>query len=180
MMRFSNLWKVRLKNKWGVNNMPIKQILQLGDPQLYEKSIEVKFEDLESIKLIVQDLHDTIINFQKEFKCGRAIAAPQIGYKKRILYMHIDHPDVFINPVLIFPDEEMIELWDDCMSFPPLLVKVRRHLHCTIKYTNLQWKECSMELSRDFSELLQHEYDHLDGVLAVQRAIDLKSFKMKI
>lgn len=159
--------------------MAIKPILQLGNLQLYELSEEVKFEELDSIKPIIQDLHDTIINFQKEFKCGRAIAAPQIGYKKRILYMHIDHPVVFINPVLIFPDEEMMELWDDCMSFPPLLVKVRRHLHCTIKYRDMEWKECSMDLNRDFSELLQHEYDHLDGILAVQRAIDLKSFKMK-
>lgn len=159
--------------------MAIKPILQLGNLQLYELSEEVKFEELDSIKPIIQDLHDTIINFQKEFKCGRAIAAPQIGYKKRILYMHIDHPVVFINPVLIFPDEEMMELWDDCMSFPPLLVKVRRHLHCTIKYRDMGWKECSMDLNRDFSELLQHEYDHLDGILAVQRAIDLKSFKMK-
>jgi peptide deformylase len=159
--------------------MSIKPILQLGDSQLYELSTEVKFEELDTIKQIIQDLHDTIINFQKEFKCGRAIAAPQIGCKKRILYMYIDHPVVFINPVLIFSDEEMMELWDDCMSFPPLLVKVRRHLHCTIKYKDIEWKECSMELNRDLSELLQHEYDHLDGILAVQRAIDLKSFKMK-
>ena len=72
-----------------------------------------------------------------------------------------------------------MELWDDCMSFPELLVKVRRHAQCTIRFRDLAWNEHRMDLDGDLSELLQHECDHLDGILAVSRAIDGKSFGMR-
>ena len=72
-----------------------------------------------------------------------------------------------------------MEVWDDCMCFPDLLVKVIRHKSCRIRYRNQDWKEEAMFLHGDLSELLQHEYDHLDGILAVSRAIDGKSFALK-
>jgi peptide deformylase len=103
-----------------------------------------------------------------------------LGYLKRIIYMNIDKPVVFINPVLFNKSEEMMEIWDDCMSFPNLLVKVRRHKKCSIKYFDLDWNEKTMNLEDDLSELLQHEYDHLDGILATMRAIDNKSLKLKL
>ena len=74
---------------------------------------------------------------------------------------------------------EMIEIWDDCMSFPDLSVKVLRHKSCRITYRDLNWEEKTMQLEDDLAELLQHEYDHLDGILAVSRAIDGKSFALK-
>ena len=95
---------------------------------------------------------------------------------KRIVYMHIDSPVVFLNPVLKNKSEEMIELWDDCISFPDLLVRVRRHKRCTIEYRDNNWILQSLDLEDDLSELLQHEIDHLDGILAVMRDIDGKSF----
>jgi peptide deformylase len=75
-----------------------------------------------------------------------------------------------------FPDEEQMEVLDDCMSFPDLFVKVNRYRRCKIKYKDTNWEDCVMELEGDLSELLQHEYDHLDGILATMRAIDNKSF----
>ena len=77
--------------------------------------------------------------------------------------------------MLTFPDDEMMEVLDDCMSFPGLCVKVMRHRRATISYTDLGENPCAMELEGDYSELLQHEYDHLDGILATMRAIDSKS-----
>ena len=160
--------------------MAIRQVLLLGNPQLYEESEPVLEEEMETIKSVVVDLHDTLMNFRKQYGAGRAIAAPQIGVMKQILYMSIDDVStVFINPRLEDKSEEMMEVWDDCMCFPDLLVKVMRNKSCRIRYRNQDWEEESMVLHGDLSELLQHEYDHLDGVLAVSRAIDGKSFALK-
>ena len=159
--------------------MTVREILQLGNPQLYKVSEIVTTSDLDRLPQIVQDLHDTMMNFRKDYGTGRAIAAPQIGVLKRIIYMHIDAPVVFLNPKLKNLSDEMIELWDDCMCFPDLLVKLKRHKRCTVEYRDEAWNLKSMDLEDDLSELLQHEYDHLDGVLAVMRAIDGKSFSYK-
>ncbi len=156
--------------------MAIREILQLGNPKLYELSKEVTSSDSDILPGIIQDLHDTMMDFRKRYGIGRAIAAPQIGIMKRIIYMHIDRPVVFLNPVLKSLSEEIIELWDDCMSFPDLLVRVKRHRRCTIEYYDENWRRQKMQLEDDLSELLQHEYDHLDGILAVSRAIDGQSF----
>ena len=157
----------------------IKDILLLGNPQLYEISEPIKTNELNAMKEVVADLHDTLFEYRRVHGVGRAIAAPQIGIKKRLIYMYIDHAVVFINPVLIFSDNEKFEVLDDCMSFPNLLVKVMRYKKTIIKYRDSEWNECEMELIGDLSELLQHEYDHLDGKLATMRAIDNKSFFLK-
>ncbi|MHA3962990.1 MAG: peptide deformylase [Candidatus Thorarchaeota archaeon SMTZ1-45] len=159
--------------------MTVREILQLGNPQLYERSEHVTFSELDSISEIVDDLHDTMMEFRRKYSVGRAIAAPQIGIMKRIIYMHIDSPTVFINPTLMNLSDELFEVWDDCMCFPDLLVRVRRHKHCSIEYRDEEWNLKSLDLEDDLSELLQHEYDHLDGILAVMRAIDGKSFTYK-
>jgi peptide deformylase len=159
--------------------MTVRDILQLGNPQLYKISEDVTPSDLASITQIVQDLQDTMMDFRNKYGVGRAIAAPQIGVMKRIIYMHIDSPTVFLNPTLKNLSEEMIELWDDCMCFPDLLVRVKRHKRCTLEYRDREWNLRELDLEDDLSELLQHEYDHLDGILAVMRAIDGKSFAYK-
>lgn len=159
--------------------MALRRILLLGDPKLYEVSSAVTPGELDLLRPVVTDLHDTMMEFRRVHGVGRAIAAPQIGVPKRVVYMHIDRPTVFINPVLDRQSPEMIELWDDCMSFPDLLVKVRRHKTCRITYRDLDWHEQSLDLVDDLSELLQHECDHLDGILAVARAIDGRSFALR-
>jgi peptide deformylase len=159
--------------------MAIRDILLLGNPRLYEVSEAVQEEDLKHLPAAVSDLQDTLLEFRRKYGAGRAIAACQIGFAKRLIYMFIDRPVVFVNPSLENRSEEMIEVWDDCMCFPDLLVKVRRHKNCTIRFRDLGFQEHTMKLEDDLSELLQHEYDHLDGVLAVSRAIDGYSFALK-
>ena len=159
--------------------MPLREILLLGNPKLYEVSVPVEKHELDDIAGLVQDLHDTLLDFRRRYGAGRAIAAPQIGVMKRLIYMHIDRPVAFINPVLEEMSEAMIEVWDDCMCFPDLLVRVLRHKSCRIRYKDSGWIEQKMRLEDDLSELLQHEYDHLDGILAVSRAIDAKSFAVR-
>ena len=153
----------------------IQEILLLGNPKLYEVSGEVTEQDWKDLPRWVEDLHDTLMEYRRTYGAGRAVAAPQIGIQKRLLYMYLDKPYVFVNPVLTFPDEETYELMDDCMSFPGLMVKVRRHKRAVIRYRDGNDQPGEMALEGDLSELLQHEYDHLDGILATMRAVDDKS-----
>ena len=157
----------------------IQELLKLGNPQLYEISSPVTPDESEQLKQWVTDLHDTLMEYRKVYGAGRAVAAPQIGVKKRLLYMYLDKPYVFVNPVMEFPDDETYELLDDCMSFPGLIVRVRRYRRAVIRYQDMDFQPQVMELEGDLSELLQHEYDHLDGILATMRAVDNKSLIME-
>lgn len=156
-----------------------RKILLLGNPKLYEVSSEVLYEELESIRPVITDMFDCIKGIRRDYGFGRAIAAPQIGVQKRLICILTDKPYVIINPTLEFVGDEQMELLDDCMSFPKLLVRVRRYRHCILRYKNERWENCEMQMDDDMSELIQHEYDHLDGILATMRAIDNKSFIMR-
>jgi peptide deformylase len=158
--------------------MAVKKILLLGNEKLYKKSVLVRKSELKSVKIIAKDLHDTLMDFRKKYGIGRAIAAPQISVLKRIIYMHIEKPVLFINPKLEFLGKDMFEIWDDCMSFPGLKVKVLRYKKCKVTYKDANWNDCVVILNNALSELIQHEYDHLEGILATQRAIDKKSLKI--
>lgn len=107
---------------------------------------------------MVSDLHDTLMDFRQRYGAGRAIAAPQIGLMKRLIYMHIDRPMVFINPELDKKGIETIDVWDDCLCFPDLLVRVRRHRTCRIQYRNPDWIEEEMALEDDLSEYNNDKY----------------------
>lgn len=157
----------------------VKEILKLGNPKLYEISAEITEADAPQIAGWVADLHDTLMEYRKIYGAGRAVAAPQIGVQKRLLYMYDNRPYVFINPTLTFPDNEKYELMDDCMSFPGLIVRVSRYRCADIRYLDADLKPQEMHLEGDYSELLQHEYDHLDGILATMRAVDDKSFYLQ-
>ncbi len=157
----------------------LNDLLLLGDPRLYEVCEPVKEEELPLVKDWVADLDNVMKEIRAKYNFGRAIAAPQLGIMKRLIYMNIDKPVVFINPEFSYLSDEMFVVWDDCMSFPNLLVKVKRHQNAVIKYLDEHWQPKEMELSNDLAELLQHEYDHLNGVLCTMRAIDDKSFKWR-
>lgn len=159
--------------------MAVRQVVLLGDPRLHEICEPVETEDLASLGVVVEDMHDTLMECRSRIGAGRAIAAPQIGVLKRLVYMNIDEPVVFVNPTLDQLSAERMELWDDCLSFPDLLVRVSRHRACRIRYRDMDWREQELHLEGDLSELLQHECDHLDGVLAVARAIDGRSFALR-
>jgi peptide deformylase len=159
--------------------MAVKDILMLGNPLLYEKSVPVKKEEIISLIPFLDEMFETIAEFRDLYGTGRAIAAPQLGLQKRIICLNINKPVEIINPVLINLSDELFEMWDDCMSFPNLLVKLRRHKSLTLSYYDRNWEKHNWHLQDDMAELIQHEYDHLDGILATQRAIDSKSFKWK-
>ncbi len=159
--------------------MTINDILLLGDPRLYQIAEPVRKEEIPEITPVFLKMAGVVRQFREHYGAGRAIAAPQLGVLKRMIVMNIDRPVAIFNPVLSDYSDEMIELWDDCMSFPNLLVKVQRHKRCTLHFRDLDWKEQVWHLEDDLSELLQHEYDHLNGILATMRAIDDQSFKWR-
>ncbi|MFW9933872.1 MAG: peptide deformylase, partial [Candidatus Thorarchaeota archaeon] len=139
-----------------------------------------RMDELDMLGTVVRDLHDTLMDFRARYGIGRAIAAPQIGVLKRLIYMNINgEATVLINPRYTFLSDERMELWDDCMSFPNLLVLLSRHRKCTVEYRDMNWNLETKDFEDGLSELIQHEYDHLDGILAVDRAIDHRSFRYR-
>lgn len=159
--------------------MAIRRILLLGNEKLYKVSKKITENDIEKARQIVEDLHDTMMDFRDKYGFGRAIAAPQIDEAFRVIYMNFDNNSIaFLNPRLEPIGEEVFEIWDDCMSFPGLEVKLKRYKSVRVYYKDLEWKDCVIEFEGDLSELIQHEYDHLDGILAVQRAINNKSLRV--
>jgi peptide deformylase len=159
--------------------MQLDDMRMLGDPLLYEVCAPVQKEELVQVKEWARGLDSVILEVQRKFGFGRAIAAPQMGIPKRLVCMHIDQAIIMINPELFDMSEEMFELWDDCMSFPNLLVWVRRHKSCKLRFRDIEWKEHIWDLEGDMSELMQHEVDHLDGILATERVTGSHGFKWR-
>lgn len=157
----------------------LQDLLLLGNPLLYQVSEPVLQVELSLVSGWVADLHNVMEEIRARYQFGRAIAAPQLGIMKRLIYMNIDKPVVFINPEFTFLSAEKFDVWDDCMCFPNLLVKVKRHQELVLKYRDEKWQLHEWKMQDDLSELLQHEYDHLDGILCTMRAIDDKSFKWR-
>ena len=94
--------------------MTIRPVYLLGHPLLYETSIAIEEKERDGLQDTITDLHDTMIDFRDKYGAGRAIAAPQIGVMKRLIYMNIDdQATVFINPELDLLGEERMTVWDD-------------------------------------------------------------------
>jgi peptide deformylase len=157
----------------------IHDILKLGDPRLYEVCTPVLREELVEVPGWIQQLHEAMEDVRRVYGFGRGIAAPQLGIMKRLFYLQLDRPYVVINPELKALSEEEFELWDDCMSFPNLLVRVKRHQSLSLHYLDEHWQPQVWKVEAAISELIQHEYDHLDGVLCTMRAVDEKSYRWK-
>jgi len=151
--------------------MPARRILQLGDPLLRVTSSPVGSPG--DARLIVRDLRATLAEFRRAHGFGRGISAVQIGEPKRIIYLEVDGtPYTLINPQFEWQSAEKFRLWDDCFSFPDLLVYLERSVSVRIRHQDLSGGWMDLAAAGSLSELLQHEMDHLEGVLAVDRALD--------
>jgi peptide deformylase len=154
--------------------MPSRRILQLGDPLLRTVSAPVSTPS-EAIPVFA-DLRATLHDFQRTHGFGRGISAVQIGAPSRIVYIEFEGVAYAIrNPEYEFQSEAKFRLWDDCFSFPGLLVYLERSDSVRVRYEDEQGNLRSLAASGALSELLQHEIDHLDGILAVDRALDRNS-----
>jgi peptide deformylase len=163
--------------------MAVRDILQLGNPILYQAARVVDDPHDAGVQQTIKDLSDTLRAFREEHGFGRGIAAPQIGSLLRVIYIRMpdnsfDGP--LINPVITHRSSESIEYWDSCFSFADLLVRVRRAQSITVRYVDGDGAEQSLEATDDLSELLQHEIDHLEGILATQRAVSDQALMTRV
>ncbi len=159
--------------------MAVREILLLGNPTLRTKCEKVRSFPDAGIAETICDLRDTLEDFRTRQGFGRGIAAPQIGAGKRIVFIHIDRPVALINPEIVKRSRSTMELWDDCFSFPDILVKVKRTVRVVVRFQDEAGKKREMTGEGGLSDLLQHEIDHLDGVLAIDRAIDSRHIVLR-
>src|SRR5205814_656669 len=150
--------------------MAIRRIIELGDPILRQVSTPV-VQHSEALPTL-EDLRDTLHEFQRTHGFGRGIAAIQIGIPQRVIYIEIDGESYeLINPHLDTQSEEKFRMWDDCFSFPNLMVLLDRSMKVSLSYENRFGVTKQLTAQSSFAELLQHEVDHLDGILSIDRAI---------
>jgi peptide deformylase len=153
--------------------MPARRILQLGDPML--RAVSSPVSDSRESGPTFQDLRDTLHEFQRNNGFGRGISAVQIGEPKRLIYIEFEGAAYCLqNPAFRAQSEEKFQLWDDCFSFPDLLVYLERSVSVRLEYESADGIR-TLQASGALSELLQHEMDHLNGILAVDRAFDRNS-----
>jgi peptide deformylase len=159
--------------------MPVRPVLQLGDPLLRLKAAAVEDPTAQEVHDLIRDLADTLAHWRAKTGYGRGIAAPQLGVSQRVIFLKLPgvEPWPLINPEIIERSEENITVWDACLSFLSIFMQVERHRHISVRYHNLEGKILEFDAGddRNLSELLQHEIDHLDGILAIDRVVDLKS-----
>ncbi|NOT63569.1 MAG: peptide deformylase [Acidobacteria bacterium] len=162
--------------------MPIKEILLLGNQQLWQPSAAIADIHSQATQALVTDLADTLADFRLRNGFGRAIAAPQIGALQKMIFVNLrdgSDPFALINPHIVNASDELFELWDDCFSLPNLMVRVRRHVSIDVRFADQFGKTRELTATDDLSELLQHEIDHLSGILATDRAIDARSLALR-
>jgi peptide deformylase len=159
--------------------MAIRTVLQLGDPGLREVAKKVDDPAAAEIRALVEDLSDTLAFWRETTGYGRGIAAPQIGANVRVIFLRLpgEEPWPLVNPVITERSKEKIVVWDACLSFLSIFMQVERHGEITVRYQGLNGErhEVHANEERNLSELLQHEIDHLDGILAVDRITDMKT-----
>jgi peptide deformylase len=156
--------------------MPVRPILQLGNPLLREVSAPIR--SVPGARGALDDLRDTLHEFQRTHDFGRGISAIQIGEAVRLIYIEIDGRSLCLhNPEYESRSAGVFRLWDDCFSFPDLMVWVERHRSVVVRYLDEHGASRALEAAGALAELVQHEMDHLDGVLAVDRgAAGINSF----
>ncbi len=163
--------------------MPIRDILHVGNPLLRERSREVTRAELASpgIQQLIDDLIDTM-----HAANGAGIAAPQVGELVRIATIEVrDNPrypykpriplTIVVNPVIEPVDDELVEINEGCLSVPNMRGNVMRHVNVRVRWWDRDGNEHD-QLTRGLTAgTFQHECDHLDGVLFLDRVHDTRS-----
>jgi len=155
--------------------MVIKEVLMLGNPKLRKKSCDVNDFNLD-LEQNLKDLKNTLTNLQQTKIIGRALAAPQIGIMKRLIYYQIPERSFYmVNPKIPWKSEEKINVWDSCYSFDlAFFVEILRHKSIKVEYQDEQGNTIFEDFTDNLSELVQHEVDHLNGILATDHLKDVK------
>jgi len=160
----------------------IRDVLKMGDPRLHALALPVTAFDTPSLRALLQDMRDTMASLD-----GAGLAAPQIGVGLRVVIFGVEdnprYPEVepvpetvLINPVLSALSDAMEDGWEGCLSVPGLRGWVPRH--CRIHYRGLDEHGQAIERTAEgfHARVVQHECDHLDGILYPMRIRDFTRF----
>ncbi|GAB1231969.1 peptide deformylase [Ferrigenium sp. UT4] len=162
--------------------MALREVLRMGDPRLWQRSEPVTHFGSRALQELLADMRDTM----REHK-GVGLAAPQIGVLLRVVIFGMEHnprypeaeavPDtVLINPVLTPLSDEMEEGWEGCLSVPGLRGRVPRHAHLRYQGRDPYGALIDRTVSGFHARVVQHECDHLDGILYPMRIRDMRDF----
>ena len=160
--------------------MTVKRVLKMGDPLLYRKAEPVQQFNTPELDRLVTDMFDTMAELS-----GAGLAAPQIGVSLRVVIFGVEanprYPDaepvpttVLVNPVLEPIGDDMEDGWEGCLSVPGLRGLVPRHLR--LRYTGFDHHGQPLDrtVSGFHARVVQHECDHLDGILYPMRLRDIR------
>ncbi len=154
--------------------MAIKEILTAPDPRLREVSKPVAEVD-DALRALMDDMLETMYDAP-----GIGLAAIQIGVPKRVIVMDLagkdeePEPRYFVNPEILDPSEEMSVYEVGCLSVPEFFDEVERPAKCRVKYLDYDGKEQILEAEGLLATCIQHEMDHLEGVLFIDHLSRLK------
>ncbi|MBI3938016.1 MAG: peptide deformylase [Betaproteobacteria bacterium] len=162
--------------------MAIREVLKMGDPRLLEKARPVERFDTPGLHALIADLQDTMKALD-----GAGIAAPQVGVGLRVAIFGVErnprYPDaepvpftVLVNPALAPLDNELEEGWEGCLSVPGMRGLVPRYRRLRYQGYNQFGKAIDRTVGGFHARVVQHECDHLDGVLYPMRIRDLRNF----
>jgi len=153
----------------------VLEIKKYPDPILRKKSEEVK-EVTEPVKKLGQEMIQTMME-----KDGLGLAAPQVGKLKRIIVVQtVNGPGVFINPELIKKSRETEIKEEGCLSFPKLFLKIKRARETEIEALNSQGEKIKVKTEGLPARVFQHEIEHLDGILFIDRLSFWQKLKFKL
>jgi peptide deformylase len=162
--------------------MAIRLVLRMGDPRLYEPARPIDRFDAPELYSLVADMEDTMRALD-----GAGLAAPQIGVGLQVVIFGVDHnpryPDaeavpltVLVNPVLEVLGDDMEEGWEGCLSVPGMRGLVPRYRRLRYRGFDPQGKPIDRSVSDFHARVVQHECDHLAGILYPMRIRDLRNF----
>src|SRR5580704_6955797 len=125
--------------------MPVRPMLQLGDPRLREIALPVEVPASPEVAALIKDLADTLAYGRATTGYGRGIAAPQLGVSLRVIFLQLPGAEAWplVNPEIIERSREKIVVWDACLSFLSIFMQVERHRAITVRYQDAgaEWHE---------------------------------------
>jgi len=162
--------------------MAVRPVLKMGNPLLYQKSEPVMAFDTPALHALIADMFDTMASLD-----GAGLAAPQIGVLQRVVIFELQssrrYPNaepvprtVLINPVLEPIGEERQESWERCLSVPGMRGRVSRYMRLRYTGYDAMGRPIDRTVSDFHARVVQHECDHIDGVLYPMRLNDMRLF----
>lgn len=152
------------------------RIAQLGQPVLRARAKEVPLQEIgsEAFQKFLADMHATLAE-----SGGVGLAAPQVFDSRRVFLAAVLPPaehgspagvEAFVNPRFVEMSDERVNGWEGCLSFSELVVKVPRSKQVVLDYLDGKGQAKRIELSGWLARIVQHEFDHLEGILTIDRA----------